>query len=386
MKSVPHTTRSVDQQIPSELYPNRAEIDLSRLLANASVMRSRAGNRPVMAVVKADAYGHGAVRVALALERHGVEYFAVAQLQEAVELRQAGLQRPILVMGVPRESDLPVFANHTLDLLVASPEWARTAAEFAGPDRPLRVHVKVDTGMHRLGMMPDDLEDSLRVLEAQPGVSLAGLWTHLASADEPESSFSREQYDVLRPLIDRVGDRFEHIHVGASHAVQFFPDIALGPPRSLIRIGISLYGYLDTPETARDVGLRPVMRMTSRVSQTRVIEAGESVSYNRRWTSDRRTVIATVSCGYADGYFRALSNKSKVGIGGRQYPVVGTVCMDLIMVDVGPPGSSAVKEGDRVVLFGEGGPSAHEVADWAGTIPYEVCTNVSRRVVRIFTE
>ncbi len=370
--------------LPADLYPNRAEIDLARLRSNADAMRRLAGRRPLMAVVKANAYGHGAVRVARDLEKHGVECFAVAQLPEAIELRRHGVQRPILVMGVPRRSELALYAEHDIDLLVASPDWARWAAEHPLSIRPLRVHLKIDTGMHRLGMHPKDVSASMDVLESADGVCLAGLWTHFASADEPASAFTREQYAVIKPIVEGYGNRFEHVHVGASNAVHFFPDIALDPNRSLIRIGIALYGYLNTPEAASAVGLQPALRLTSRVSQTRVIRAGESVSYNRRWTSSRETVIATVSCGYADGYFRALSNRSEVGIRGRRYPVVGTVCMDLVMVDVGPPGLNTVDEGDEVVMVGDGGPSAYEVAEWANTIPYEVCTNVSRRVVRTY--
>ncbi len=339
-----------------------------------------------MAVVKADAYGHGAVRVASTLEDHGIEYLAVAQLQEAVELRRAGLRRPILVMGVPRASDLEIYTEHGVDLLITSPRWARVAADYSGTDRLLNVHVKVDTGMHRLGMHPDDFGSALQILQSAPGIRLTGLWTHFASADEREDPFTREQYAVLRPIVERYGHQFEYVHVGASNAVNFFPDVALAPDRSMIRIGIALYGYLDTLEDAEAVGLKPVMKLTSRVSQVRVIEAGESVSYNRRWTSQRRTEIATVSCGYADGYFRWLSNRSVVGIRGKRYPLVGTVCMDLVMVDLGPPDENDVEEGDTVVMFGDGGPSVYEIAEWAGTIPYEVCTNVSRRVARTYTD
>jgi len=339
-----------------------------------------------MAVVKADAYGHGAISVSRALEEHGVDYLAVAQLQEAVGLRMAGLTCPILVMGVPRPTELPVYTRFDLDLLVASAAWARATADHADAGHRVRVHVKVDTGMHRLGMPPAEVSDAIGILESAPGVSLVGLWTHLASADEPESPFTLEQYQTLRPVIERFGDRFEHVHVGASNAVQFFPDVALGPKNALIRVGIGLYGYLEHPEAAQNAGLQPVMRMTSRVSQTHVIEPGESVSYNRQWTTDRRTRIATVSCGYADGYLRALSNRAEVGIGNRRFPVVGTVCMDLIMVDLGPPGTSDVAEGDPVVLFGDGGPTAYELANWAGTIVYEVCTNVSQRVPRVYVE
>ena len=339
-----------------------------------------------MAVVKANAYGHGAIRVARTLEDHGVEYLAVAQLQEAVELRSAGVGRPILVMGVPRRSELEVYSDQAFDLLVTSPEWAVAAVEHARTNGPLNVHMKVDTGMHRLGMQPEQFATALDTLQSAPGIRLVGLWTHFASADERDSSFTREQYAVLKPIVERYGHQFEHVHVGASNAVNFFPDVALAPERSMIRIGIALYGYLDTHEDAAAVGLKPVIRLTSRVSQVRVIEPGESVSYNRRWTSARRTTIATVSCGYADGYFRSLSNRSKVGIRGKLYPVVGTVCMDLVMVDVGPPEASDVEEGDPVVMFGDGGPSVYEIAEWAGTIPYEVCTNVSRRVVRSYID
>ncbi len=378
-----HAHNLLQSPPPAELYPTRAEIDLRRLVSNLDVMRRRAGGSEVMAVVKADAYGHGAVPVSRALEKAGVDYLAVAQLQEAVELRRAGIRAPILVMGVPLPRDLRVYSELDLDVLVASPEWARRVAEHVSPERPLSVHLKVDTGMHRLGMEPAAALETTSILESARGVKLAGLWTHLASADERENPFTLEQYRALKPVIDKIGDRFSRIHFAASHAVHYFPEVSVSPDKSLIRIGLSLYGYLQDPASATELGLEPVMRVVSRVAQTRIVEAGETVSYNRRWTASRRSEIATVSCGYADGYFRSLTNRAQVSIGGRRYPVVGTVCMDLIMVDLGQPGSSAVKEGDPVVLFGEGGPSAHDVAQWAGTIVYEVCTNVSRRVARV---
>ena len=372
--------------LPQDLFPNRAEVDLSRIRNNLDVMRRHAGGGPVMAVVKADAYGHGAIRVARALESHGVEFLAVAQVQEAVELRLAGLERPILVMGVPRKQDLPVLADMRLDILIHSPEWARTVADFAGRTRELSVHLKVDTGMHRLGMRPEDVAETISTLESAPGIRLAGLWTHFASADDPESSFTAKQYDVLRGIVQTFGDRFDHVHVRASNAVHYHRDVASSGESNLIRIGISLYGYLHDSRAARDIGLEPAMRMISRVAQTRVIEAGEGVSYNLKWTAKRRTQIATISCGYADGYFRALSNKAEVGIHGKRFPVVGTVCMDLTMVNLGEPGSIVVQEGDRAIMFGDGGPSAYEVARWADTIVYEVCTNVSRRVRRVYKD
>ncbi len=337
-----------------------------------------------MAIVKANGYGHGAVGVSRCLVAEGVRFLGVAQLHEAIELRNAGLDVPILVMGMSKPEEIPVYREASIDVTVGSADQARALAAQSDSAKPIRVHVKVDTGMHRLGLSSADAVRVVEALDAAPGIRLVGLWTHFASADEPDSTFTGEQFAEIDPLIRSIGPRFDCVHLAATSGLCNFPRAALPVGNSVVRLGIGLYGYLENPIKSNGAGLLPVMQLCSRVAQIRTVQPGETVSYNRTWRAAAETDIATVSAGYADGYPRNLSNRAQVGINGRLYRVVGTICMDMFMVDLGGP-THGVKDGDTVVLFGDDGPSAFEVAEWAGTIVYEVCTNVSARVAREYT-
>lgn len=359
--------------------PTVAEVDLSKLLSNLDIFR--ATGAAVMAVVKAEAYGHGAVRVAGALSDAGVEHFAVATVPEGVQLRRSGLNGRILVFAAPLPEYLGAYARHDLEVTVCSDHTASAVCEAAGDDRKLRVHVKVDTGMGRIGVPMDRAEDVIRRLDAAPGVVLAGLWTHFATADEPDLDFTHRQLDHFRRLVDGFGDAAENVHAANSAAALRLPQ-SYAFDRSLIRVGIGLYGYTALNGLAADAGLRPVMRMTSRVTQLKWVEPDTTISYGRRWRAERRTRIATVGAGYADGYPRLVTNRASVGIGGGRYPVAGTVCMDMFMVDVDD--RDDVQPGDEVVLFGDGGPDAFELGTWAETIPYEILTRVAPRVPRAY--
>ncbi len=361
--------------------PTVAEVDLSKLLANLDVFRATGAE--VMAVVKADGYGHGAVRVAGALSNAGVEHFAVATVPEGVELRQSGLSGRILVFAAPLPEYLGAYARHDLDVTVCSDQTARAVCEAAGDDRKLRVHVKVDTGMGRIGVPTDRAEDVIRRLDRAHGVTLAGLWTHFATADEPDLDFTHWQLERFRTLVSTVGDAAENVHAANSAAALRLPQ-SYAFDRSLIRVGIGLYGYTALDGLAANAGLQAVMRMTSRVTHIKHVERGTTISYGRRWRAERRTRIATVGAGYADGYPRLVTNRANVGIGGARYPVAGTVCMDMFMVDVND--RDDIQPGEEVVLFGDGGPDAFELGAWAETIPYEILTRVAARVPRAYVE
>ncbi|MDX1547407.1 MAG: alanine racemase [Rhodothermales bacterium] len=365
--------------------PTVAEIDLDALRHNVRVVRERAGDAALMGVVKADAYGHGAVPVARALVAAGVGRLAVATVPEGAALRAAGIDAPLLVFAAPLPGFLPAYVRHGLEVTVPSLEAAEAVVRTAQEAGPLRVHVKVDTGMGRIGVPPAEAEAVVRRLERAPGVTLTGLWTHFATADEPGSAFPAEQLRRFEPVLRTVAEAFEHIHVANSGALFAVPESTepLGA-RALARAGIALYGLLDLP-AAREQ-LHPMMRLVSRVMHVKTVEPGTTISYGRRWRAERRTRIATIGAGYADGYRRLLSNRAEIGLGGRRYPVAGTVCMDMFMVDLGPPEGpgGAVAVGDEAVLFGQGGPSAFEVAAWAETITYEVTCGVSARVPRVY--
>ena len=370
-----------DSSDAARFAPTTAEIDLVHLRHNVRVLQNRAGTASLMGVVKANAYGHGAVRIVRVLQEEGVRYFAVATLPEAIQLREAGITAPVLVFGAPLPSYLPAYARHTLDLTVTSRTLAEAVADAARRHGPLRVHLEVDTGMGRLGMDPDEAPEIVRLLRTAPQVTLAGLWTHFATADELDDTFAMEQLARFRTVLASVGDVAEHVHTANSAALLTLPE-SCAFARPLVRTGIALYGLGNRPVLMKD--LRPVMRLTSRVTHVKTVATGTSISYGRRWRAPYPTRIATVNAGYADGYPRLLSNRAEVGIGGRRYPVAGAVCMDMFMVDLGAPDGpgGTVAVGDEVVLFGTGGPSALEVADWAETIPYEICSAVSSRVPR----
>ncbi|MBT8400517.1 MAG: alanine racemase [Rhodothermia bacterium] len=361
-----------------------AHVDLGRIRSNLRAMHRHAGGSAVVAVVKANAYGHGSVEVARTLEEEGVAYLAVAQLSEALELRRAGIEGRIIVFGVPLRTEIGLFAEHDIDLVVASDTMVHQLADWPA-SRKLNVHLKADTGMHRLGLAPESVPDAVASLRDQDGVHLAGLWTHMASSDEASNNFTASQMKSFERLVHAFAKDFDHVHSAASSGVWNFRDLLMSPQKSMVRLGISLYGYLEDGDTSRSAGLQPALTFKSRVAQVRTVAAGEGVSYNLTWKAVEDTRVATVAAGYADGYSRILSNRASVGVRGQQYPVVGTVCMDMFMINLGHPDRAPdVAEEDEVVLFGDRGPSAFDVADWSSTIVYEVCTNIAARVRRTY--
>ena len=358
----------------------RAEVDLGAVRHNLGVLADRAGGPGgVMAVVKADAYGHGAVPVARLMEGEGVGWLAVATVPEAEGLRRAGIEARILVLAAPLPAYLPAYERLGLDAVVSSPEVAEAVIETSIP-----VHVKVDTGMHRLGLAPDRAAETVRRL-TEAGVEVAALWTHLATADAADPSFALLQvrrFDgVLRDLGD---DAPPLVHVANGPAHVRLP--ALTSRRSLARLGGVLYGLDSDPAMApATAGLRPAMRLVARVVHLQTVAPGESVSYGQTWTAERPTRVATLPVGYADGLPRALSNAGEVGIGGARYPVVGRVCMDMTMVSLGDEAAAPdVAVGDEAVVFGPGGPSAEAAARAAGTISYELTTGLTARVRKVW--
>lgn len=339
-----------------------------------------------MGVVKADAYGHGAVPVARALQEEGIRRFAVANLPEALELREAGFEEPIQVFAAPLADYLPAYAAHDLGVTVSSPAVAEAVIRTAQEGESLRVHVKVDTGMGRVGVSPTEAAAVVERLADARGVHLDGLWTHLSSADEEDLSFTHRQLDRFDAVVDAVGHHAAHVHVANSAGLLALPRRTTRYRHPIVRIGLALYGLAPRPGMPGTEDLLPVLGLSSLVTHVKTVEPGTPVSYGRTWHADRTTRIATVGAGYADGYPRLVSNRAVVGINGRRYPVVGAVCMDMFMVDLGPPAStsvgSPVEAGTEVVLFGAGGPSTDEVAAWAETITYEICTGVGPRVPR----
>jgi alanine racemase len=365
--------------------PTRAEIRLGALRHNFAIARRLAGpGVKVMAVVKANAYGHGIVRVTEELLAQGADYVGVAFLEEGVFLRRSGITAPILVLGPAVTAQIPRFIEHGLDMTLPSVEKARdvsAAARAAG--RPARVHLKIDTGMERIGVHWFSAEPFFEEAFALPGLEIVGLFSHFATADG-DLDFAREQLRRFRGVLDLLearGQRPSLVHIANSAGLVALPEARF----DMVRPGILLYGYEPSPE--RKIGVEPVMRLMSKVSYFKTVQAGSSVSYGRAWTAGEDTRIATVPIGYGDGYSRALSNRGEVIIRGRRLPVVGRICMDQLMVDLGPDGE-AYNE-DEVLLFGRNGDDwlpAEFLCERMGTIPYELTCMVSARVPRVYVE
>ena len=363
-----------------------AEIDLDAIAQNAAGLKARAGGRAeLMVAVKANAYGHGAVPVAWAAMEGGATRLAVHRTLEGVQLRQAGIAAPILIMGytVPAESGRVVRWN--LTPTVNSKPQAEALSEAAVAQRSaLPVHVKVDTGMSRYGLLPEEVLDFVRFLSGLPGLELEGLYTHHCVADLADKAFTRHQFSIYVDVVKRLeeaGFAFPLKHVSNSATTLDLPEMAL----DMVRCGIALYGLRPSDEVEPAIPLRPALALKSRLARVRTLPAGASISYGRTHITDEPTRVALVPVGYGDGYHRILSNRGAVLIHGRRAPIVGRVCMDQFVVDVSH--IPAARLHDEVVLIGRQGTEhipAEEVARWAETINYEVTTSLLPRVVRIY--
>jgi len=362
------------------LRPEEARIDLTRLAANFRAIEAHAG-RPLMPVVKADAYGHGAARVARLFEALGAPLLCVAFVEEGVSLRRAGVAAPIVVMAGVGPEEAGEAADHGLTPVVATPRTLEGALEVGRlRTEPLRVHLKVDTGMSRLGLTPAEARSAARRV-ADAGLVVDGVLTHLSSADESPgvASAQVDVFDGLLADLERQGQRPQWVHVANSAGL-----LHSRPSQTLIRPGLLLYGLSPRP-LAPPVKVRPVMTLVGRIEVIHDLPKGTPVSYGGRWIAPRPSRIATVAVGYADGVPRtaAMTASGQMNVGGGRVPVRGTVCMDFTMVDV--TDRSDVREGDEAVVFGDD-PTAWEVADWAGTNAWQILTSVGLRVPRVYTE
>ena len=308
-----------------------------------------------------------------------------------MRLRDAGLTDRILVFGAPIRDQLSVYTAYDLDATIASPGGVEAALQQGRPSNPLRVHAKVDTGMGRIGLSLEDAPPAIERLSAAPGVTLAGVWTHFATADQPESSFAETQLDRFETVLDEVDlphPIAEHVHAANTGALLTIGARSHAFSSPLVRTGISLYGFTTSADLGARIDLRPVMTLRARVTHVKTVSPGTPISYGARWKAKRRTRIATLGVGYGDGYPRLCSGRAKVRIAGERRPIVGSICMDMCMVDLGPPNGSPATDvdvGDEAVLFGNGGPSLYDVADWAETIPYEICCGIAPRVPRKYS-
>lgn len=363
--------------------PTWAEIDLDAIRDNVRAVAGvlSPGTR-LMAVVKADGYGHGAVEVARAALEGGAQWLGVATTDEGVQLRRAGIQAPVLVFGPTRPDDAARAVEHDLTVTVFEAEVAQALGRAAGESgRPARAHLKVDTGMGRIGVAPDEAAALAREISAVPGVVLEGCFTQLATADEVDLAPARAQLETFRTVlreIERARTSVRIRHAANSAAALALPEAHL----DLVRVGIAIYGIAPAPHLAGRVRLRPAMRLCARVGQVKRVGAGTPIGYGHAYRTPGATTIATIPVGYADGYPRLAGQQGRVLIRGRRVPIAGRVSMDQMMVDAG---ETPIQVGDEVELWGPT-LAVEEVAEAACTISYEVLARLGRRVPRVFLQ
>lgn len=370
------------------MRPTRALIHRQHLVSNLGIVRQMlAPGTAICAAVKADAYGHSAALVAPWLVEAGVEALGVATVSEGIQLRQAGIRQPVFLLGTLQPDELTEAIEADLDLFLWTREGIEAASRAAkGRRNPLRVHLKVDTGMGRVGCRPELAEDLASAIVHSLPLEFTGLCTHLAASDGPGPLEVETQLALFSQALAAVKARGwnpRFVHAANSGGITAWP----GSHFNLARPGIALYGYPPPPEEEGD-RFQPVMELVSRVGFVKTVPPGTYLSYGSRYQTSTTTDIATIPLGYADGYRRTFTNRAPLWIAGRTFRVSGTVCMDQFLVDVGP--DSGIMAGDEVVLFGpprpgslERPPTASALADLADTISYELLCGISARVPRI---
>jgi alanine racemase len=367
-----------------ELRPTYLEVDLERLAANYRAIAAHVAPARVMPILKANAYGHGLVEVAQKLEAIGAPYVGVAYLEEGLRLREHGVRLPVLVMGGIVGSQVPRFITNDLTLTASSVDKLRVIDDHAAAlRRPARVHLKIDTGMERIGVhwysAEKLLEESLKCRHLE----VEGIFTHFANADERDLTHARlqlERFAEVLSFYERRSLPAPLRHAANSGAILQMPDSHF----DLVRPGILFYGASPSLDIPLTIPVRQALRWLTSVVYFKVVKPGNPVSYGSSWTPSELTRVVTLPAGYGDGYMRAMSGKAHVILGGKRYPVVGRICMDQMMVSIG---MDSAYNGDEAVLLGcsgEASISIEELASWAGTIPHEVLTSINTRVPRVY--
>jgi alanine racemase len=371
--------------MPFDSLPGRpvwAEIDLSAIASNVETIKERLGPATrLCAVVKADAYGHGAIRVAREALAFGADMLAVAMASEAIDLRGAGIEAPILVLGHTPAELAGLAAEWGFSATVSSLDEARALSAAASSHATtVGIHLKLDTGMGRLGFNPSMAAQAAIEIAALPGLRIEGACSHLATSDS-DAAYARRQLALFLETIADIEANGVHVplrHIANSAAALSLPESRL----DMVRAGISLYGFQPGQAEGASSGLRPAMRLVALVSLIRELPKGATVGYGRSYRAPRRSRIAVLPIGYADGLRRSLSGKASVGTSSGRAPLVGSICMDQCTIDV--TGSPGIEAGDSVDILGGRGPSAEELAGLLGTISYEVLSTVGKRVPRLY--
>ncbi|MEW6194949.1 MAG: alanine racemase [Bacteroidota bacterium] len=377
-----HPTISLDEII----RPTRVEVDLKVLDDNYKKIKKYTAPAKVMAVLKANAYGHGLVRVAQLMEKLDADYLGVAVLEEGILLREQGITKPILVLGGIWGNQIPFFLKHDLTITASSIEKLKQIDQLAAAMKvKAKVHLKIDTGMERIGVHYYSAEKFIEESLKCKNINVEGIYTHFANSELSDLSYTKlqlERFNEVLRFYDKHSLPSPLRHASNSGAILQMPEANF----DLVRPGIMLYGVYPSLETKKTIDVKPALMWKSLVVYFKVIKAGYPVGYGSAWKSDHDTRAVTVPVGYGDGYLRSMSHKAKILLNGKRYPVVGAISMDQIVVNIE---NDSAYNGDEVILIGSDGQNSitvEELAQWAGTIPYEILTNINTRVPRVYID
>jgi alanine racemase len=362
------------------MRPTTLEVNLSQLRKNLEAMQAQVAPAKVMPMIKANAYGHGVDGVAPFIEPY-VDYLGVAIVEEGIHLRELGIRKPVLVAGGTLPEQVPLFAEYDLTLTGSSAELLEIAEEVSrSTGMPIKTHLKIDTGMERVGVREYEAEDLILKTSAYRHVIIEGIYTHLANselADRAYSNLQLERFQQALAYYDKHGLPVPPLrHICNSGGILNLPEAYF----DMVRPGVLFYGVYPGDEVDRPVKVEPALTWRSHVAYSKRIQPGRPVSYGSLWRAQVETRVVTIPCGYADGYFRRMTNHAQVIIRQKKYPQIGRICMDQFMVDVG---DDEIQVGEGVTLLGDG-ITAEDLAKWSGTNEYEVMTNISARVPRIY--
>lgn len=377
-----HPTISIDEIV----RPTRVEIDLNSIRENYLQIKNFVGEVKIMPILKANAYGHGLVKLAQVYEETNVDYLGVAVVEEGILLREYGIKVPILVLGGIWENQIPLFLKNDLTITASSIDKLRQINEAANQIKvKARVHLIIDTGMERTGVHYFNAEKFITEAYKFRNIFIEGIYSHFASSDSTDLTYTKLQFERFMEVLsffDKHSLETPLRHISNSGAVLQFPEANL----DMVRPGILLYGVYPSQNTQKTIKVSPALTWKSLVVYFKVITPGHPVGYGMKWKTDHDVRAVTVPVGYGDGYFRSMSSKAMVIIRGKRYPVIGTISMDQVVVNIE---QDTAYHGDEVILLGTDGSgriTAEELAEWAGTIPYEILTNINTRVPRIYIE
>ena len=379
---VNHPTISVDEII----RPTRVEVDLKILKENLKKLKKHVAGCKVMPILKANAYGHGLVRVAQLYEELKADYLGVAVVEEGILLREMGIRMPVLVLGGVWGNQVPLFLKHNLTITASSIDKLKQIDETAEQVKTkAKVHLKIDTGMERIGVHYYNAEKFIEEAYKCKHIIIEGIYSHFANSEAEDLTHARLQLSRFNEVLEFFNSRSIEPpvrHISNSGAILQLPEANL----DLVRPGIMLFGVYPSSKVKKTIEVKPALSWKSLVVYFKVIKPNHPVGYGSTWQTDHNVRSVTVPLGYGDGYMRSMSHKAKVLLNGKLYPVVGTISMDQIVVNID---SDSAYNGDEVILLGSDGRNSikcEELAEWAGTIPYEILTNINTRVPRVYLE